>query len=120
MRSRRVLVVDDVVDTAEMLEVMGHEVAFTTDSRKALDLAKKFHPDIVFLDIDMPHVDGYELARMLRAVPELKSLCIVAVSGHDTPEDRARGRKSGFDAHLPKPSDLAVVKAVLAQFEDSC
>ena len=102
---------------AKLLEVIGQEVAFTTDSRKALDLAKKFRPDIAFLDIGMPHVDGYELARMVRAVPELKSLCIVAMSGYDAPQDRVRGRQSGFDAHLPKPSDLAVVEAILAQFE---
>ena len=102
MRSRRILVVDDVQDTAEMLatllEVMRHEAAFTTDSRKALDLAKQFRPEIVFLDIDMPHVDGYELARMLRAVPELKSLSIVAVSASLQPARRRQDPRARAQA----------------------
>jgi CheY-like chemotaxis protein len=119
-RSRKVLVVDDDADTAETLGVlirlMGHEARCVTRSSDALDAAKSLHPDIAFVDLGMPKIDGYALAQLFRATPELKQIVLVAVSGHGRPEDRARSRHAGFDAHVLKPVDAALVESILAQF----
>ncbi len=114
---RRVLVVEDNTDTATsfvaLLQVLGHTVEYTTDSRNAVALALAFKPDLAFLDIGLPHVDGYQLASLLRAEPALDGLCIVAITGYGSPEDRVKSRKAGFDAHLKKPAELHLIEATL-------
>jgi CheY-like chemotaxis protein len=119
-RSRRVLVVDDDRDTAQifaaLIEAMHHEAAYVTDPLKATGVARSFRPDIAFLDLGMPKIDGYALAKMLRAMPELGALALIAVSGHDQPQDRERSRRAGFDAHVGKPLDAALLESILAQF----
>ncbi len=111
------LVVEDNTDTATsfvaLLQVLGHTVEYTTDSRNAVALALAFKPDLAFLDIGLPHVDGYQLASLLRAEPALDGLCIVAITGYGSPEDRVKSRKAGFDAHLKKPAELHLIEATL-------
>ncbi len=118
---RRVLIVDDDADTARtlaaLLEDMGHEAAYVTRSTEALPRAKSFRPHIAFVDLGMPQVDGHALARSFRADAELQNISLVAISGHGEPEDRARSRQAGFDAHLVKPADAALIEAILTQFQ---
>jgi two-component system CheB/CheR fusion protein len=105
--ARRVLVVDDNLDAREalrfLLEDEGHAVATAADGPQALEQARSFLPEIVLLDIGLPGMDGYEVARRLRSVPGCADAVIVAVSGYGQAEDRARSSAAGFDEHLLKP-----------------
>ncbi len=80
----------------------------------ALDAAQALEADIVFLDLGMPNLNGYELARMFRKSYRDAPLRLVAVTAYGTPEDRALSRASGFDAHVQKPVDIPMVEAMLA------
>jgi CheY-like chemotaxis protein len=103
--TRRILVVDDERDAADMLtmclEQLGHEVISTTDALGAVELARETRPDLILLDI------GKALGQ--------ESVRIVALTGRGEREDHARSRVAGFDAHLPKPVDMALLKSILAQ-----
>jgi len=118
-RRLRVLVADDNVDAAQtlaaLLEIAGHETRVVHDGVAALAAASQFDPQLVFLDIGMPRLDGYETARRLRATPELEGAMLVALTGWGAEEDRARSRAAGFDRHLLKPALPADVEAVLAE-----
>jgi two-component system OmpR family response regulator len=107
--SRRVLVVDDNVDAAnsiaQLLELLGHRVRCVYDGPSALSATDDFRPEIVVLDIGLPGMDGYEVARRLRDRRDFKSTPIVAVTGYSQEEDRARSREAGFSEHLAKPVD---------------
>jgi CheY-like chemotaxis protein len=113
---KRILVVDDNVDAAEslgtLLRAMGHEVFVAHDGQTALDLLGKARPDIALLDITMPGMSGYELARRVRARAG-SALRIVALSGFGLPEDRARALEAGFDQHMVKPVDPAFLRSLL-------
>jgi signal transduction histidine kinase/ActR/RegA family two-component response regulator len=117
----RVLVVDDNADAAQMLaallEVQGHAVSVEYDGRGALARARNEHPDVLLLDIGLPDMDGYELARRLRAQPENAAATLVALSGYGQSQDREEARHAGFDHYLVKPADLNEVNEVLAQAE---
>ena len=112
----RSLVVDDSHDAAEsfarLIESLGCEAAFVTDPRIAVDTAQKVEPQIIFLDIGMPELDGHELARMFRAKYGWR-IRIVAVTAHTRVEDRALSREAGFDAHLAKPVDPELIQSTL-------
>jgi len=114
----RVLVADDNVDAAAtlaaLLEIAGHTVRVVHDGAAAVEEAARFQPDLVFLDIGMPFMDGYEAARRLRQLPALDGVMLVALTGWGTEEDRARSRAAGFDRHLLKPALPDDVDAVLA------
>ncbi|MGZ8338697.1 MAG: ATP-binding protein [Telluria sp.] len=114
----RVLVVDDNADAADMLSallgIVGHTSEVANDGEAALALAARFRPDVVFLDLGMPGMDGYEVARRLRQDRTLDGAVIVALTGWGDASDRARTREAGFDHHLIKPADLAAVEALLA------
>ena len=114
--ARRILVLDDNRDAADtlamMLELLGHEVTRLYDPQLALDEVARFDPDLVFLDIGMPNLSGYELAQRLRAQPKGESRVLVAVTGWGQPDDRRRTAEAGFDHHLVKPPDLDVVRAI--------
>jgi len=112
---RRVLIVDDNHDSAELLALLlgreGHETRVAHDGQGAICIAQTFRPNIAFLDIGLPDMDGYELMKFLRGRPELLGCKFVAVTGYD--ELRAAA-DAAFDAHLVKPIDLnAVVRLVL-------
>lgn len=105
----RVLVADDNRDTARslshMLALRGHEVRTAYDGVEALQIAEKFHPELVLLDIGMPKLDGYETARRLRLCPGGESMMLIAQSGWDGEDDKRRAREAGFDHHWVKPLD---------------
>jgi signal transduction histidine kinase/ActR/RegA family two-component response regulator len=108
--ARRVLVVDDNPDAAtllaEALVEAGHEVRVVSDGPGALQLVETFVPDIAFLDIGLPAMDGYELARALRRIPGLARAPLVAITGYAQDHDRQRALGSGFDEHIAKPLHL--------------
>jgi two-component system CheB/CheR fusion protein len=105
--ARRVLVVEDNADAREaltmLLEETGHDVRAAADGMEALSQAEQFIPDVVLLDIGLPGLDGYEVARQLRASPRSADALLVAITGYGQPEDRALARAAGFDYHLLKP-----------------
>ncbi|WP_338762628.1 ATP-binding protein [Massilia sp. METH4] len=117
-RRLRVLIADDNVDAAhslaDLLALEGHDTRVAADGPGALALAEAFRPEVVFLDIGMPGMDGYETARRLRQLPGLAAVPLAALTGWGAAEDRARTRAAGFDHHLLKPAVPAEVDAVLA------
>jgi CheY-like chemotaxis protein len=108
-RCRRILVADDNVDAAESMAALiglhGHEVQIAHSGREALDVAARFQPDLAFLDLKMPDLDGFETARQLRATREGQRTVLVALTGWGQAGDRQRTSAAGFDAHLVKPID---------------
>jgi signal transduction histidine kinase len=116
---RRVLVVDDNVDALEslaaLLKLNGHEVYSALSGDGALAAAERHHPELVLLDIGMPHLDGYEVARRLRAQPWGKQMVVVAVTGWGQESDRRRSGEAGFDGHLVKPLALDQLNRLLAE-----
>lgn len=114
----RVLVVDDNRDAATtlatLLEAQQHQVQLAFDGVAALEVADRFLPDVVLLDIGLPGIDGYEVARRLRERPALKDVLIVAISGYGQEDDRKRSRQVGVDHHLVKPVDLQLLRGILA------
>jgi PAS domain S-box-containing protein len=114
----RLLIVDDNQDAADslalLLELEGHEVAAVYTAQAALQRARSFIPSIVLLDIGLPEMDGYEVARRMRAMPELGGVRLIAVTGYGQAEDRKRTREAGFDDHLTKPVDLSSVERTIA------
>jgi signal transduction histidine kinase/DNA-binding response OmpR family regulator len=113
----RVLVVDDNTDAAAtlamLLRIGGHDVRLAHDGRSALETAAEFMPGVVLLDIGLPGLDGYEVARRLRAKPEHDGVVLIAVSGYGQDEDRRRAYDAGFNHHLTKPVDFAAIREVL-------
>jgi signal transduction histidine kinase/CheY-like chemotaxis protein len=103
----RILVVDDQVDTAqslaELLGIWGHEIRIAYDGLTALELMHAFHPDIVLLDIGLPVMNGYEVARRMRETPELADTLLVALTGYGQQEDRRHSQECGFNLHMVKP-----------------
>ena len=114
---RRILVVDDNVDAAvsvvKLLKLWGHDVQTAFSGPEALETARKFRPQIVLLDIGMPGMSGYEVAKQLRAQPEFQSLVITALTGYGQAEDRRRSQEAGFNHHLTKPPDPFALAALL-------
>jgi DNA-binding response OmpR family regulator len=106
----RVLVVDDNHDSADSLAMLLRLAAFDVetayDGEDVLAVSRRFRPDIVLLDIGLPHIDGYKLARRLRRQKRTKNATLIALTGYGQDEDRFRSWNAGFDAHLVKPVDL--------------
>ena len=113
----RVLVVDDNTDAADtlamLLELSGSDVQVANDGLSALAAAASRRPDIIFLDIGMPHMDGYEVARRIRKTPSLDGVLLVALTGWGQEEDRRRSAEAGFDVHLVKPVEPGALETVL-------
>ena len=120
---QRVMVVDDNSDIAEssamMLSLAGHEVRIARSGQQALDLAATFKPNTILLDIGMPDLNGYEIARRLRALPELGSVRLIAVSGYDTSEHQTRCSEAGFDHRMTKPVTLYSLQSLLGNASPS-
>jgi len=116
--ARRILVVDDNQDAANslgmLLRLTGQEVQVAHDGLGALQAVRAFRPDVVFLDLGMPGMDGYEVARRLRDAPEVKGVVLVALTGWGQDEDRLRSQEAGFDHHLVKPIEPEALCALLA------
>lgn len=116
--ARRILVVDDNRDSAEsmgsLLECMGSEVEVAHDGQSALQAIDSYQPAVVLLDIGMPGMDGYEVARRVRERRDLDHVTLIAVTGWGQEEDQRRSREAGFDHHLVKPVDLEALRALLA------
>jgi CheY-like chemotaxis protein len=118
---KRVLIVDDNRDLAEslamVLRLWGHEVTVAFDGSAALESARARPPEIVFLDIGLPRLDGFQVARQMRANPTLRGARIVAISGYGREEDRQRSREAGIDLHLTKPVDPSILRPLLSDPE---
>ncbi len=115
--AHRILVVDDNVDSARglarLLKLLGHEVRTAGDGEEALAVAADYVPGVVLLDIGLPGMDGYQVARELRKQADSKDALIVAISGYGQDEDRRRAKEAGFDFHFVKPLDHAALLSVL-------
>ena len=118
---KRVLIVDDNADAAETLamavSLMGHEVATADNGQRALDLVLGFRPHVVFMDLGMPVMDGWEAAKRLRAQPGNEAIRLVALTGWGQDGDREKTRAAGFDQHLVKPADPETLRGLL---ESAC
>ncbi|HEV2612060.1 MAG TPA: ATP-binding protein, partial [Noviherbaspirillum sp.] len=115
----KVLVIDDNEDAAETLSTLlsldGHDTRMVNDGRAALEVAFAFMPDMIFLDIGMPDMNGYEIIAALRKMEAAKLAVIVAVTGWGTESDRQQTRQAGFDYHLTKPASYEDVQALIRQ-----
>ncbi len=119
---RRVLVIEDNVDAAEslreVLELRAHAVEVAFSGTEGIEKARTFRPDVVLCDIGLPGMDGYEVARTMRRDPALRETKLVALTGYAAPEDVARSREAGFDAHLAKPPTVEKIEEALATRPD--
>jgi CheY-like chemotaxis protein len=116
---RRCLVIEDHADAAEslalLLRLAGHEADVAFDAGEGLEKARRLRPEVVLCDIGLPGaMDGYGVAKALRADPELQSAYLIALTGYGQVEDRRRAMEAGFDAHLTKPADLDALRRLLA------
>ena len=116
---RRILVVDDNRDSAEslamVLRLVGNDVRTAYDARQALALAETYRPELMLLDIGLPGMDGYELAKQIRSEPWGSRMRLVALTGYAREEDRRRAEEAGFDHHLAKPVDFDALYKLVAQ-----
>jgi CheY-like chemotaxis protein/two-component sensor histidine kinase len=121
--SHRLLVVDDnedaAVSLARLLRLRGHEVRVAHDGPAGLALAASYLPTMVFLDIGMPGMDGYEVARRIRQLPGLERVALAALTGWGQQEDRRRTAEAGFDRHLVKPLEPEALESLLAELKSS-
>jgi CheY-like chemotaxis protein len=118
--SCRVLVVDDHPDIAQTiaayLELTGYQVMAASDGPQALDCLSRFTPDVVLLDIGLPGMDGYEVARRLRLIPQLEQALLIALTGYGQLSDRLKAQEAGFNAHIVKPADPQEVEQMIAEW----
>lgn len=115
----RVLIVDDNIDAAQtlsaLLEIAGHKTMVAHDGYEGLRMTEQFHPEVIFLDIGMPGMNGYEVARVVRKMPGMEAVTIVALTGWGAERDREMSKKAGFDDHLTKPASRASVNLLLSK-----
>jgi PAS domain S-box-containing protein len=123
LSSRRMLVVDDNHDAADslalLLKGLGNEVITLYDGPSALQILENFQPTVVFLDIGMPGMDGFEVARRIKRQPKGQDITLIALTGWGQEEDRRQSREAGINHHLVKPVDLETLKALLANITDN-
>jgi len=116
----RILVVDDNRDAAlslaTLLRLQGHDVQMANDGRSAIEVARSIRPNVIFLDLGMPEMDGFEVARAICRVPELSQAKLVALTGWGQPEDRRRTAEAGFIHHLVKPVELRAIDELMTTF----
>jgi PAS domain S-box-containing protein len=117
VQKRRILVVDDNVDAAEsiamILQLDGYNVRCAYDGLAVLAVAREFHPDVVILDIGLPGLSGYEVARQLRDQPDFQRTLLIAVTGYGQEADRRSSKEAGIDHHLTKPVDPSTLQNLL-------
>ena len=121
-KARRVLLIDDNVDAAEslaqLLMLSGHDARTASDGPEGLRVAEAFQPEVVFCDLGLPGMSGLEVARALRALPFGRGLVLAALTGYGQPGDREKTAQAGFDAHLVKPVDPAVIESFLDDYAE--
>jgi PAS domain S-box-containing protein len=107
--SRRILIVDDNQDGAEslamLMELRGHQTQTVHDGLEGVEIAERFRPDVVLLDIGLPRLNGYQVCHRIRAAPWGRNMVLIAMTGWGQDEDRSRSKEAGFDAHIVKPVD---------------
>ncbi len=117
--SRKILVVDDLQASAETLQVLleleGYVVSIAHDGAAALAVAQEFRPDVVILDIGLPGMDGFEVARQLRSRAESKDAVLIALTGYGEAESRLKSQRAGFDHHVVKPADIDFLLSIVSQ-----
>jgi CheY-like chemotaxis protein len=120
---RRILVIDDNDDLRQMVEAAlaldGHDVRAARDGASGLAIAAQQAPEVVFVDIGLPDIDGYDVARRLRALPGGANVHLIAVTGYGQPEDRRRAAEAGFDAHLTKPVAQDLLLQTMVEVADA-
>jgi two-component system CheB/CheR fusion protein len=119
-RPRRCLIIEDNEDAAEsmglLLQLEGHEVAIARDGAGGIAMARLLRPEIVLCDIGLPNgLDGYGVARAFREDPEIKTACLIALTGYGQEEDQRRAHEAGFDFHMTKPADLEVLRRLITE-----
>ena len=118
---RNVLIVEDNIDAAQtlamLLNLAGHQAQIAFSGDEAMDKARALRPEVVLLDIGLPGMSGYSVARQLRAEPGFAGTILIAMTGYSQEEDRRRSREAGFNHHLVKPVKLEVLKELLESFE---
>lgn len=123
MRARKILVVEDNVDAAEtmmeLLEIWGHEVRLAHSGPSGLEVAREFQPEVILLDIGLPGMNGFEVARRLRCEEGLGTPCLVAVTGYGQDTDREQAQEAGFNFHLTKPVDPQRLQALLRTVDET-
>jgi CheY-like chemotaxis protein len=121
MPSRRILVVDDNVDSAAtlgmLLKYLGSDVRVAHDGPAALSAIENYEPDVILLDIGMPGMDGFEVARRIREQDKFNDVKLIALTGWGQEDDRRRTREAGFDHHLVKPADIVALQAMLVTID---
>jgi CheY-like chemotaxis protein len=117
-KPRRILVVEDNLDAvhsfALLLHDMGHKVEYAINGWVAIDLARRFRPEFVFLDLGLPGMDGFELCRRIKKEPGLESTRLIALTGYGQQEYRERSSEAGCELHLLKPFDAKYIEDLLA------
>jgi len=115
-----VLVVDDNLDAAASIETLlridGHEVRVAPDGEQALAAFAEYQPAVVILDIGLPKIDGYEVARRMRAMPQGREVLMIALTGYGQSEDRQAALEAGFDRHFVKPVDAQQLLAYVREW----
>jgi CheY-like chemotaxis protein len=118
----RILVVEDnheaAASLATFLEMSGHEVQVAPDGRSALHTVAAVDPDVVLIDIGLPDLDGYQVARSISERPAARRPLLVAITGYGQKEDYRRSHEAGMDLHLVKPADPQALRQLLRRFED--
>jgi CheY-like chemotaxis protein len=116
-RTKRILIVDDNPELAQslalLLEMDGHHTVLAADPLAALELARQSNPEVCILDLELPIMDGYELARRLRETPPTEETMLIALTGYGRDHDWRRAKEAGFAYHLVKPVDLSTLAKIL-------
>jgi CheY-like chemotaxis protein len=115
----RLLLIEDNPDIGEtlrdLLELLGHQAEWASDGLRGVEVALATQPEVALVDIGLPGIDGYEVARRVRASEPGKKVLLIALTGYDRPEDRRRSLEAGFDAHLVKPVDPDELTALIVR-----
>jgi two-component system CheB/CheR fusion protein len=118
-RTAEILLVEDNVDAAEslamLLEALGHRVRSVSDGLAALEAAGADRPEVMLVDIGLPGIDGYEVARRIRRHPDLKEVTLVALTGYGREDDERKAMAAGFDVHLTKPVDPDALQGLIGR-----
>lgn len=117
------MLVDDNPSFAEILslnlESAGYEVVVVGDGLEALSTARNFYPDLILLDLMLPHLDGHKVCKLLKMEKDLKVIPVIMITSRDTDEDRIQALKSGADGFISKPAEVGYILSTIARFLES-